>query len=119
MDCLETPLPSSPPLIPFLLSPNSQAEAAPRDDGGFLDAVFSGLRMLISIVVFLGLCAFTAYVALVCTTLFFAALQVFFGTLVPSALLIFQFLLSALLLLFCLQWMREILTLQFRCNNPL
>ncbi|EMP31253.1 hypothetical protein UY3_11612 [Chelonia mydas] len=81
----------------------------PHDAGGVLRDLLDGLKMLLSIVLFLALCVFTSYVGVLFTALLIAALHVFFSSLLPSALLVVQFLLSALLLLFCLQWLSEIL----------
>ncbi|CAM5151366.1 unnamed protein product [Natator depressus] len=81
----------------------------PHDVGGVLRDLLDGLKMLLSIVLFLALCVFTSYVGVLFTALLIAALHVFFSSLLPSALLVVQFLLSALLLLFCLQWLSEIL----------
>ncbi|KAH0615720.1 hypothetical protein JD844_026066 [Phrynosoma platyrhinos] len=92
---------------------------ASTEDGGLLGSFLNGIKMVLSILLFLGVCAFTAYVALLTMALLFASLQVLFNTLIPSTFLILQFLLSALLLLFCLQWMSEILAQQFCFHDPL
>ncbi|CAI5784916.1 Hypothetical predicted protein [Podarcis lilfordi] len=105
-------------LSPVQPTPGCKVVAPPTACSGFLGSFLNGVKMVLSIILFLGLCAFTAYVALLCTALLFAAVQVLFSTLIPSALLILQFLLSAMLLLFCLQWMSEILSQQFHVHDP-
>ncbi|KAJ6658563.1 hypothetical protein lerEdw1_019951 [Lerista edwardsae] len=112
------PPPQLQQLTPLLASPCCTATGTCAEAGGVLGSFLSGIKMVLSILLFLGVCAFTAYVALLCTALLVAALQVLFQTLIPAALLILQFLLSALLLLFCLQWMSEILAQQFRIRDP-
>ncbi|XP_060103410.1 LOW QUALITY PROTEIN: transcription factor COE3-like [Heteronotia binoei] len=88
----------------------------PASEEGLLQSFLGGIRMVLSIFLFLGVCAFSAYIGLLCVALLIGAVQVFFTSLVPSALLILQFLLSALLLLFCLQWMSELLSQQFQAH---
>lgn len=106
-------------LSPLLASPCCTTKIASTGDGGVLSGLLDGIKMVLSITLFLGVCAFTVYVALLCTALLVAAIQVLFITLIPSTLKILQFLLSALLLLFCLQWMSEILAQLFRARDPL
>ncbi|KAL8206509.1 UNVERIFIED_CONTAM: hypothetical protein K2H54_006692 [Gekko kuhli] len=89
----------------------------PASEDGLLRGLLGGVRMVLSLILFLGICAFSAYIGLLCLALLIGAVHVLFTTLIPSALLILQFLLSALLLLFCLQWMSEILSQQFQTHH--
>ncbi|KAJ7327294.1 hypothetical protein JRQ81_017053 [Phrynocephalus forsythii] len=106
-------------LPPLLMSTSCCRLLRPSTNDGLLESFLGGIKMVLSFFLFLGLCAFTAYVALLTVALFFASVQVLFNTLLPSALLLLQFLLSTLLLLFCLQWMSEMLAQQFRLRDPL
>ncbi|XP_077158525.1 uncharacterized protein LOC143820044 [Paroedura picta] len=112
------PQPQPQPPRPVLCIPCSKM-LKPSSEEGLLQGLVGGVKMVLSFILFLAICGFSAYLGLLCAALLIGAVQVFFSTLVPSALLILQFLLSALLLLFCLQWMSEILSQQFQSREPL
>uniref|UniRef100_A0ACB8E9D2 Uncharacterized protein n=1 Tax=Sphaerodactylus townsendi TaxID=933632 RepID=A0ACB8E9D2_9SAUR len=97
----------------------SCCERTPGAGDGFLHSVMGGIWMVLSIVLFLGICVFSAHIGLLCVALLVASVEVLFTSLIPSALPVLRFLLCALLLLFCLQWMSEILSQQFQTHEPL